>query len=1263
MTIDETAIRQWADRHECRSNLPILVRRLIRETTSSLVSLRFPGNEAVDLSGLDGQAECEDATTWVPAGRSVWEMGCNQDPRAKADADYIKRTGETPQPDRQSTGYLFVTPRRWNGKEAWLTEKRAEGDWAAVEAYDAIDLETWLEEAPATARWLSEKLGIGTPGLKSPQEWWNSWTTASQPPLSIKLVSTRRHNEQAVLLEKLRGNEHTIPVQADDRGEAVAFVIATLIETNALDLLDRTLVATSPGVRIPTSSNRLVVVADVEEGADLDLGDRTNLTVVRPYPKGRLDVREPLLLSHVPADAFRSGLQEMGLAADDAEGLALKVGHSIPVLRRHLSSDPDVRRPSWARNRVSAKRLLPFALAGSWVERENMEDGTILQLLGEFQDGEIERIRDELLTLDDAPIARYGHVNIVVSQLDALFAAGQYIEREDLDRFFQLVPELLGDRDPALDLPQDQWYMANVLGHARSFSGALLSGLGDALCILSVHGAEICGNRLRMDLSVRAGQVVRSLMQDANEERWLSIRGHLRALAEASPSTFLDCLETELRKPEPAIRAIMGTTDGVMSGECLRTNLLWALELLAWHPAYFSRVAEVVFRLRGFEVEDNWSNSPRNTARSLFLPWLPATTLRVEEKMEILRRLSNDFRRPAMDVCISLLPGGGPGFASRTARPQWRALEAEVPDPTNLDVHEAAIEASRLLIDLAPFDKAEFDDLFEVATRLHPDDLKRMVVEVERWSENASDEDKAELRNSLRRRDVMRAYQESEEDEQLVTALRRLELALEPESAVSRHKWLFENSHVEWRSLVEDEGEGRLSWEERSALVQQTRRTALEEIREELGDEALLSFALCVKQPEIVAQVLLPQEAGVDAAVQWSRDALLAEESEKSDVFLGQVLWSASWIDLHGVIKGLDQQGHLNTANARSRLAKHLPGRPIGWEVAEALGDDVASVFWESTQIRVWDETPVEQVEYAVAKLLAAQRPRSAFSAVQFIGDRLPAALWIDVIQAVSRGEEPDGPFPDAYRLDEVFKYLDAADDVTDEQIANLELPFVPLLCRYGHRNHERTLAVHRQLTKEPSLFVELLRWHYRRRDGTDEPDRQEIPEDRRKFLAELAYHALEGWNIVPGDDASGIVNQDDFNTWADAALADAGEADRKEVAETHLGALLARFARRRPWDDWLPVCILDYLERPENDGLREKFDLGVRNARGVTTRGPYDGGEQERRLAERYRNLAGRFDNSHPRVGQMLVRIAEGYEWDGRRQDEQAAVGERWHP
>ena len=42
MSVDETAIRQWAGRHECRSNLPILIRRLIGETAKSLDSMGNP---------------------------------------------------------------------------------------------------------------------------------------------------------------------------------------------------------------------------------------------------------------------------------------------------------------------------------------------------------------------------------------------------------------------------------------------------------------------------------------------------------------------------------------------------------------------------------------------------------------------------------------------------------------------------------------------------------------------------------------------------------------------------------------------------------------------------------------------------------------------------------------------------------------------------------------------------------------------------------------------------------------------------------------------------------------------------------------------------------------------------------------------------------------------------------------------------------------------------------------------------------------------
>lgn len=50
--ITETNIRQWADRIEARSLLPVLVRRLIRETTPGLKSLRFPGNDAIASTAL-----------------------------------------------------------------------------------------------------------------------------------------------------------------------------------------------------------------------------------------------------------------------------------------------------------------------------------------------------------------------------------------------------------------------------------------------------------------------------------------------------------------------------------------------------------------------------------------------------------------------------------------------------------------------------------------------------------------------------------------------------------------------------------------------------------------------------------------------------------------------------------------------------------------------------------------------------------------------------------------------------------------------------------------------------------------------------------------------------------------------------------------------------------------------------------------------------------------------------------------------------------
>lgn len=62
-------------------------------------------------------------------------------------------------------------------------------------------------------------------------------------------------------------------------------------------------------------------------------------------------------------------------------------------------------------------------------------------------------------------------------------------------------------------------------------------------------------------------------------------------------------------------------------------------------------------------------------------------------------------------------------------------------------------------------------------------------------------------------------------------------------------------------------------------------------------------------------------------------------------------------------------------------------------------------------------------------------------------------------------------------------------------------------------------------------------------------------------------------------------------------------------------------------------------------------------NNRGVVTKSYAEGGGQERKLAGRYRRYAAALHNSHPLVAAMLERIGEGYDLDGKREDDRAKM------
>ncbi len=180
LKITAKEIEQWAGRTEARSHLAVLLRKLVNSTGLELTRVDFPGYDNAENKGRDGWVEAGSATQWIPLGKSGWEFGCSQDCRRKADHDFEARVGEIPKDERLDMTFIFVTPRNWKEeKDKWIREKEALGEWASVRAYDASDLEQWLEQSIQAQGWLAERmdlprwvctlcLSVGTSGRGSP---------------------------------------------------------------------------------------------------------------------------------------------------------------------------------------------------------------------------------------------------------------------------------------------------------------------------------------------------------------------------------------------------------------------------------------------------------------------------------------------------------------------------------------------------------------------------------------------------------------------------------------------------------------------------------------------------------------------------------------------------------------------------------------------------------------------------------------------------------------------------------------------------------------------------------------------------------------------------------------------------------------------------------------------------------------------------------------------------------------------------------------
>jgi addiction module HigA family antidote len=1251
LSIKAHEIEVWANSVAARSRFAVFLRTLVNSTGIGLTQVDFPGNDDAERPGWDGFVVASEGAPWIPAGQSGWEFGCSQDPQTKADNDYAKRTRSTPKKERKETTFIFVTPRRWLNKHLWAAKRQAEGSWKYVLAFDASDLEQWVEQSIAAQAWFAGETGRPAKGVKSPDQCWAEWANATTPPLAPALFKSAVASVKDRLASKLeRSPEGPIIIAADSIEEGLAFVTQAFSDEGTEPLVrDRAIVFQELGA-LPKlaagASNFIAIVTSRDVERELAPFAREIQSIVL-YPRNAPNVTPDVILEPLDYETFRAGLEAMGQTREAIDRLGRESGRSLTVLRRRLSKVPAVRTPHWASDKSTAAQLVRFLFAGTWDSR-NLGDQIVLDLLGSH-DGYavIEKEFQTLTLLDDAPVWSIATHRGVVSKIDLLFAIARTITSEELANFFQVAYIVLSEDDPSLDLPEkDRWARA-LYGKRRELSGALREGIAETLVLLAVHGNVFFRERLGVDVEGLVERLICELLTPLTARRLEAQERDLPTYAEASPDTFLKVLEADLKAEAPASFALMRPTDPSTFAGCARAGLLWALENLSWSPQTLPRAALLLGRLAEIKIEDNWSNKPIESLKAIFRAWMPQTAATLDERCAALQLLAEHHPDAAWEVCMDQF-GELHQVGHYSHKPRWRNDGRGHGEPLTdgRERHAFVIKAIEMALAWKSHDRRRLGDLI---ARIHVlgEDYRRVVWGlVKTWAIGADDGDKARVREKIRvsvlsERAKIRGGERLSED--LLESARAAYDALAPQDLLNQYEWLFRDHYVD---MSADEMQADVSdYEKREQRIANQRTDALQVILKERGFQGILDLAEKGKAAStigwlLVARVLEKEQVG---------EFLLATQAPGAN--------SNSWARknlLRGALGALEDEASVVlrrlksslSSDALTRLLEQAPFRHSTWKLVDDQDEATRKDYWFSVSPH-WLRTSDGDQNEAVERLLKAKRPRAAFHAVHFcLKDLRPAVLRQLMVEIAEGGDEPSGHYMlEPYYIDQAFALLDKSGEFSSEQMARLEFPYIDALARKWGASEPRGVPhLERYLEQHPELFVHAVAWVYKRSDdGQDPPELQLNDREQIQNRAERGYRFLDSLKRIPGRNKADEIESEKLLTWIRAVRQAAAELARQKPADHAIGMLLSHAPTGKD-GVWPCEPVRAVMEELNSADISSGVTQGLFNARGAHWRAK--GGDQERELAEGYRRSMNALQFTHPFVASSILnRMADTYE------------------
>ncbi|MGD9808737.1 MAG: hypothetical protein AB7E76_09990 [Deferribacterales bacterium] len=1218
--VDSSHIRNWAGTRNAQDLLPLLIRKLIYASVD-VKEIDIPAGSAVSTGGWDGIVLTEDEHPYVPTGMSVWEFGVSQDAKSKADSDYEKRVENPLGVEPTATHFRFVSPRAFNKNTEWADAKDKEQVWQSVKAYNASCLESWLNTCPSVAKWFASKIGLHSgDGTEALDSWWEKWSTATTPNISDKMVLAGRQAAVDSFKELIDKKRYVFSIEADSLDEGLAFIYcaAKSFDSN-INLLSRALIVSSKSAydNIVENYSNIILIPIFPEFEGGNYAISKGHSVIVPIGRVKNFRGDSIDLVRQDKSSFTEALEELGLDHSKAWRLAGDSKRSLTVFRR-LQANGQFTPPRWLG--FDKKELVPMLLLGAFDSNNDMDKQIVCEIYNKNYDY-IEKVLSDFSEGDDPYVRRIGGVWELISFRDAWHFLSTEITEELKKGYHKAFLTVYSDENTKFQKVIEERYSV-YSNEQYKYSSYLRDSLKQTFSLLAIE----YDNQPYVD-----SILIELLNEDTSWELWASLRSEIDDFAESSPSVFLRSLKY-LSNQNDKVQKLFEEPSNAFFGGHSFTGILWGLERLVWIDDYNEQAVLMLAELAKLDTntESNYVNRPLKSLKEIFLYWHPQGNFTIEERINLVGKIYSIDENIAWKLIKEVLPERFGGTASGIAKPVWRDYrKTEV-----VTYGEAYSFANKLIsFGLKIMNRCEHINIILEHADMVPDNLFIELVK----SINALDindfslDERKSVWDSIE--DIIVRCAQSDDDaiKQRDVQLKDLAKKFKPDDLAYAYSYLFDYDYHAVKRQYPDAKD----WKEHDSELESDRLRALTEIYEQDGIDGLIRLISISKDTRHIGWI-----AGGNHSFHDGLDLYFADYS--SSFSMPYKILYETYIRR----RVYSEEGYLQKIFDNASVKNEVKTEVLLWcsrieelfEYLSQLDSESCSTFWKKVYPYHLNETLDKDV--VVEKYLSVG---NAIAALEYVTgakkkEEFDSSVLVKILFSLLENlpERQLGTM-DTHYINEAFDELWQSTDVSEKDLLTLEWAYLRIWEKY--RDDDKVpKTINRKIATDPNFFADLISFAFKPRNSKENNAEVSLAQ------AENAYHALDIWNMIPGQEEDSAIEFDKLMKWIHEAREICKANDRLEIGDQYIGHILAKSTNVKSY--MMPEeAILRVLNENISKDVNIGFIIQLHNNKGTSWIDRKDPGKDDRAIANKCRIISKEIIIDYPKTSELYESIAKDYD------------------